>query len=72
MYDEGTEGYRDCDDEADDWDEYKKTLPGGKRPKWCGARFDPEGLLATVPTVRATQAIPGLSQLHPDRTCTVF
>ena len=29
MYDEGTEGYRDCDDEADDWDEYKKTLPGG-------------------------------------------
>ena len=52
MYDEGTEGYRDCNDEADDWDEIKKTLPGGKSPKWCGARFDPEGLLATVPTVR--------------------
>ena len=54
MYDEGTEGYRDCNDEADDWDEIKKTLPGGESPKWCGARFDPEGLLATVPTVRRT------------------
>ena len=64
MYDEGTEGYRDCNDDADDWDEVKKTLPSGKKPHWCGARFEPEGLLSSVPTVSYAITF-AHSQLHP-------
>ena len=64
MYDEGTEGYRDCNDDADDWDEVKKTLPSRKKPHWCGARFEPEGLLSSVPTVSYAITL-AHSQLHP-------
>lgn len=48
MYDEGCEGCRECNDEAPDWP------IGQKKPKWCDARFDPEGVLSSVPTVMTT------------------